>query len=643
MKKICLVACLTGLLTVVSVAQNRCSYVVPRQADNWLFYYSAGIQFSDAGVVNNNLPAGLTNLDAGVGSSALSDSGGNLLIYANGVNVFNSLHERINPDNLKGDLGGTQSSLIIQNPDLSHLFYVFTTGRMGTSTGLNYSVVDMRERAGNGLVVEADKPILSSVLPFLSGVKNQNGGYWVMVHDADNNDFYAYTVDATGVNTNPVKSSAGESISSNSGREFLGTMKFSPKGDKLAIASFGKGNIQVFSFDNSTGKVSNPSTINVPLPSLLYGPYWIEFSPDGNKLYTTVVERSTQNGNQNSLYQYDLMNGAMETKLNPSPMADDVVAVQLGRDGKIYVLRQNETVLGAIENPNRPGTSCNYDESYFGLNGAKGFTGLPNFVTSFLDIPPIDYDTKCDGDQTLFTLLNTSNITTVDWNFGDPDSPDNIGSGMNPVHVFSKPGTYNVTWTENFGTESYTDSIKVTINPLPTQTFELSFSNDTAYIVNGSSLTLYGNDNMYSYYWEDASTDAVHTASTPGIYSILVEDWNCCQQMDTLYVIGLDIKVPSAFSPNNNGLNEVFSALNSIGDIIRPISEDSMVDFSFSVYNKWGQMMWETNDIHEGWNGKIGSAPAAAGIYIWHMKFNVPGNNMNNGMVKLNGTVMLFR
>lgn len=650
MKKICLVACLTGLMAFVSFAQNRCSYVVPHQADNWLFYYSAGIKFTDAGVDNNNLPAGINNLAAGVGSSTLSDSSGKLLLYANGANVFNNSHERINPDNLKGDLGGTQSSLIIQNPDIKDLIYVFTTGRIGTNNGLNFSVVNMSARAGNGDVVEADNQLLASALPLLSGVKHLNGkDYWVLTHDADNNNFYAYLVDKSGVSKNPEMSSSGQSISSNqANREYLGTMKFSPKGDKLAVASFGKANIQVFSFDNSTGKVSNASTINVTIPSPLHGPYWIEFSPDGNFLYATVVERTTQNGNQNTLYQYDLLNGAFETKLNPAPMADDVVAIQLGRDGKIYVARQNEPVLGIIDNPNRPGTACNYDETGFGLAGTKAYIGLPNFVASFLNVPPIDFDTKCDGDETIFKLLNTSNITSVDWNFGDPDSgADNIVIGeFNPTHVFSKPGDYVVTWTEHFGVNSYTNSYNVTINPLPVQTFDLNFTNDTAYIVNGSSLTLYGNDNMYSYYWQGGTsegTDAVYRATTPGIYTVLVEDWNCCQQMDTLYIIGLDVRVPTAFSPDGDGFNEVFSALNCIGDKIMPIARESMADFSFSVYNKWGQLLWETNDIHQGWDGKIGSEPAAAGIYIWNMKFNVPGNNMDNGMIKMNGTLMLFR
>jgi len=648
MKKNCLFAIFAVFMAMLSFAQapNRCSYVVPRQADNWLFYFNAGIKFEDAGITNNNLPAGNNNLAAGVGVATLSDSSGNLLLYSTGLKIFNNQHQIINDANLKGDNSSSQAALIIQNPGIPQMLYVFTTGRIDLANGLNYSRVDMTARAGNGAVMEADKPLLSSAIPMVCGVKHSNGiDYWVMTHKSNNNEFYAYKVDASGVNTSPVVSSVGDAISSDKNNfEWLGTMKFSPKGDKVALASFGKDFIQVFSFDNSTGKVSNPSTITPTVPTNAHGPFWIEFSPDGNLLYATVVERQTLNGKQNALWQFDLLNGAAATQLNIAPNdADDVVSLQLGRDGKIYVMRQNESVLGVIANPNREGSACNYDQAYFGLNGAKGFTGLPNFVSSFVDIPPIDYDTKCDGDQTLFTLLNTSNIDNVDWNFGDTASTDNTATALNPTHVFSGPGNYTVTWTEHFAGNSWTDSLKVLINPLPVQSFAAVYPNDTAYIVDGSSIALYGNENMYSYYWQDGSTNIGYLATQPGTYTVLVEDWNCCQSMDTLYVLGLNIKMPTAFSPDNNGLNDVFRVLSSQGEGISPVDEGSMRDFSFAVFDKWGQMLWETNNIHEGWDGKIGSAPAPTGLYNWHMKFNVPGNIMNNGMINLHGSVMLFR
>lgn len=169
---------------------------------------------------------------------------------------------------------------------------------------------------------------------------------------------------------------------------------------------------------------------------------------------------------------------------------------------------------------------------------------------------------------------------------------------------------------------------------MPVPSFEGTFPNDSAYIVDGSSLAVYANEGMYSYFWQDGSTNIGYNITTEGIYTVLVEDMNCCRSMDTLTVVGLDIKVPNAFSPDGDGLNDTFRALGP---------QEGIIDYSLAVFNKWGQMLWETNDFNAKWDGKIGSDPVPAGLYNWRITLNVPGNVMNNGMLKLNGTLMLFR
>ncbi len=639
MKKIKLIALLILLAEFTALAQsNRCSYVTPRQTDNWLFYFNAGILFSDGSVQVNNLPATVRTLSAGNSCSVLSDADGNLLLYSIGDKVFNSKHANINPSevSLAGNPGSPQAALIIQNPSVEQMLYVFTTDQVtNTGTkGLNMSRVDLTASAGHGLVMELNTALLANAAPLLAGVKHSNGiDFWVMTHSMNDNKFHAFKVTEAGVETNAVESSAGVSISDDIfANELTGNIKFSPKGDKIALTSYGHGIVQVFSFNNSTGEASNPTTINVTLPSPNHGPYSVEFSPDGTKVYATVVKLSSMNGENNRLYQYDLLNGSTETLLNDTPNNDDVMQVQLARNGQIYVLRRNQAVLGAIENPNREALDCNYNEIAFGLNGVKAFNGLPNFVSSYLDIPAVDYDTKCDGDATVFTLLNQNNVTTVNWNFGDPDSPTNIvaGGSVSETHMFSKPGDFTVTYTENYGGNSWTDSVKVTINPLPSDIFAA----DSVYIVEGSSYPVYAMEGMYSYFWQDGSTNIGYTITQKGDYTVLVEDMNCCKNMDTLNVMELDLKIPNAFSPDGDGINDYFKALGPT---------EGVIDFSLRVYNKWGQLLWETFDIRDKWDGKIGSTLAPSGIYNWRIALNVPGNQMNNGMIKLNGTIMLFR
>lgn len=644
MRKITLVAFLIAFTSIAVFAGDttRCSYVTPRQADNWIFRLNAGIKFMDNSVTSSNLPLSSPNVPFANGTSTLSDAEGNLLLYTDGMRVYNKNHMEINfGDPMDGDLGAVQSCLLVPKPFDQNIVFVFTTDLVTPLTpitrGLKYSKVDLTAHSGDGQVINFDIELLPMGAPLLSGVKHANGDdFWVISHELDNNKFYAYLVDGSGVSSDPSVSAAGTSISSNYLlKESVGTLKFSPKGDKLALASNGKKTVELFSFDNSTGAVSFIQSINVPLPSPLYGPYYIEFSPDGSKLYVTVVNTGTDAMIQHFLYQYDLENGAFETKLNPDPFDDDVFALQLGRDGKIYVTRKNKTVLGVIENPNREGTDCNYKESVVDLGGTTGMQGLPNFITSFLDVPPLDYDTKCYKDSTKFELLNKSNISSVDWDFGDPGSNGNtISGGPIASHKFSKDSTFTVTYTEHYLGKSWTTTMDVTINPLPAETFKEKYPNDTAFIVNGSSILLDANEDMYSYYWQDGSTNRSFNVTQPGAVTVYVEDMNCCQRMDTLNIVELIVKIPTAFSPDGDGLNETFRALGPT---------EGIVDLTLSLYNKWGQLVWSTTDFNETWNGKIGSEPAPTGVYNWYMTLNVAGNQMNNGKVKLSGTVMLFR
>lgn len=107
-------------------ASNRCSYVPPRQADNWFFFQNAGLRFTDAGVTVNNLPN--NNLPVGKGTATYSDKDGNLLLYTDGIRVWNKNHNLINfGPNLSGDLGSTQSALIVRNPEAEQILYIFTT------------------------------------------------------------------------------------------------------------------------------------------------------------------------------------------------------------------------------------------------------------------------------------------------------------------------------------------------------------------------------------------------------------------------------------------------------------------------------------------------------------------------------------
>jgi gliding motility-associated-like protein len=627
---------------LLSLSQNRCSYVTPRQTDNWYFFQNAGIKFTDGNVAASNLPG--NNLTSGNGTATFSDENGNLLIYSDGMKVWNSNHEEINfGPNLAGDAGATQSALIVQNPASKQILYIFTTdlllpAPLGTD-GFNYSRVDMTANNGAGAVMERQNHLLDQSSVMLTGVANAaKNGYWVVTHGAGNNAFYAYEVTASGVNTEPKTSNAGNILNTDyASGELIGAMKISPKGDKIAYASMGKFDnkiaVQLFDFDNTTGAVSNTVTLNPPATSPAQGTYYVEFSPDGTKLYVIVANLNT--GRDNHLYQYDLNNGNSITEINQSPMAVDVSAIQLGRDGKIYVARKGAAFLGVIENPNRPGIACNYKENGLSLGSKTGLLGLPNFIQSYFDIPPFDYDTKCDGDETDFTLLNTSNIDQATWNFGDPDSgAENTATGLSPTHVFSAPGIYTVTLTESFNGQQYLSTAQVIINNLPVKVFQTQ-GIDTMFLFPGSSIPLWGPDDMFEYAWQDGSTLNSYSVTDPGEYWVEYTDINCCTNRDSLFIKLLDISLPTAFRPTSNvSANQSFKPLGP---------SEGIENYSFTIHNRWGQQVFTTNTFSEEWDGKIKGEIAPQDIYAWYMTFNVKGNVSELGKVKYKGHVMLLK
>src|SRR5690606_13469490 len=102
---------------------------------------------------------------------------------------------------------------------------------------------------------------------------------------------------------------------------------------------------------------------------------------------------------------------------------------------KIYTseIALDQTSLGVIHDPNKPGTLCGW-EADIGLI-SKSFINFPSFVADFLQ-PPFSYDQSCYGIETKF-LLTDSAAVSADWDFDDPGSGNNIlQDSLNPVHTF---------------------------------------------------------------------------------------------------------------------------------------------------------------------------------------------------------------
>jgi len=342
---------------------------------NWYFGKNAGITFKgDTAIAQTN-----GRLTTEEGSATLSDKNGNLLMYTNGITVWNGSHRVMpNGNGLMGGKSSTQSALILPKPGTDNTFYIFTTDIQAQSNGLRYSIVDLSKSGGTGAIVSRNVFMIAPVTEKLTAVRHSNGrDWWVLAHRWNSNAYMAYLLSADGVSVQPVMSNVG-AVHGGPNSKAIGYLVPSPDGSRLAAALWNDdSNFEILDFDRNTGEVSNPVLLKGYTEA-----YGVAFSPDGTKLYGT-----TNNGKmgKGQIVQFDLKAGnaaavAKSAVVVATSGSPTLGALVLGPDGKIYVARKDNLYLGVIAHPDLKGTASNYTDNGFHLVGRKSDLGLPNFA-----------------------------------------------------------------------------------------------------------------------------------------------------------------------------------------------------------------------------------------------------------------------
>jgi gliding motility-associated-like protein len=187
-------------------------------------------------------------------------------------------------------------------------------------------------------------------------------------------------------------------------------------------------------------------------------------------------------------------------------------------------------------------------------------------------------------------------------------------------------GKYWLAVTDNQGCKGSDTTSITTIAPLPEHFLPV----DTA-ICQYARLTIIPNHNYRSYLWNDFSNSSSLTIQKPGMYWVTVSDQNNCSGSDSISIGALQcmegLFVPNAFTPNNDGENDVFRAM-LFGNV---------TSFTLVVFNRWGGRVFETRDPLEGWNGKINAGLAEKGTYVWYCRYTLEGlpSKVEKGIVEL--------
>jgi len=510
------------------------------EGNNWYFGTFAGIDFNGA------VPVALTNgaLNTGEGCSSVSDSLGNLLLYTDGVTVWNKNHVPMpNGGGLLGDMT-TSQHLILKQPGNNDIFYVFTLDFQAFPDGFRYTEVDIQLQGGLG-DVNANKNILvtTPASEKITAIEHQNGqDYWVIIHRSATSLYYCYLLSPIGFNTTPVVSSVGTTPIG-----ATGCIASSMDGKHVADARRGSNEILLMDFDNSTGILSNGLILNGF--SSFEAMYGVEFSPNNRFLYGASI-----NAGNVKIYQYDLLAGSsldISNSKTISGIASGFGALQLGPDGKIYHALQGDTMLGVIENPNYKGVAANYQAASFNLGGKYSRLGLPNFPNQYFPSSTITAMDLCFGDSTRLISFSTQDFDSLVWNFDDPGSGSNNFSVLpSPKHLFTNTGVYNVQLIFYSGTFSDTTYESIYINPLPT----LDLGVDTSICI-GDSIQI-NVTGALSYLWTPNSNINDDTIANPVVFPAITTsyfvngtDTNGCINSDSIII---NVNLPPIITTNND-------------------------------------------------------------------------------------------
>lgn len=276
-----------------------------------------------------------------------------------------------------------------------------------------------------------------------------------------------------------------------------------------------------------------------------------------------------------------------------------------------------------LQNPSHTYTAPGTYSVSLTVTNADGCTSTSsknNFI-QYLPQPEAGFFTNdtliCTGVPAAFTDTSKQATKWI-WNFGD----GSIDINQNPSHAYSQPGTYTVTqYVENASgcRDTMVQQLVIEVVQYPeanfdAETFKLQLPDTTVQFFNLSqyhdTLTwLLGNGDISLI----DNPVGVYPDSGTYIISLIVSNaLGCADTLDLpLQVIEQEsFFVPNSFTPDEDLINENFRVFGR-----------GIVSGEMYIYDRWGQPVFDTNDIFTGWNGRLkNGSNAMIGVYVYNIK-----------------------
>lgn len=239
----------------------------------------------------------------------------------------------------------------------------------------------------------------------------------------------------------------------------------------------------------------------------------------------------------------------------------------------------------------------------------------------------------CIGISNSFTAQQQDDKTVIQrwsWNFGDGQQ----STSQNPVHAYRRTGDYTAAlWaTATNGCSSDTVATPVTVHEA-----RANAGNDTI-VLRSVPFQLAGSGNGTAQWTPSTGLNRsdiltpTATLTTDQRYELLVTTAEGCLAKDSVRIEvfkGSAVYVPTAFTPNNNGLN----------DVLKPAYVGIKKLYYFAIYNRWGQEVFRTTDVSRGWDGRHAGKATGTGTFVWMLR----AEDIVGQVYTLKGTFILIR
>jgi len=586
------------LLLVFGFSQTATTAQPQRRGNIWYFGWNNGLDFSHGRPVK--IPNPRVNSIEGV--TTLCNEQGEVLFYSNGGGTAGFMYNDLELGRIwnrnrgimydfgitsGGGLSAAQGVMALPSPANPHQYYLFTIGQytaslFSLSRDLSYFVIDMNANGGLGQVISEETPVFAPAVECLTAARHSNGrDYWILTIDFSSNDLLAVPVTDQGV-LDPIRHARQLN-------HFPIILKTSPDSRFLFDGQV------LYRFDAATSAVT-PAAL---LPGV--SNYSFSFSPESRYLYTV------SNAIPHFLVRYDVLASDIASSSDTIAELGDALIrqMQIGPDGSLYFpeyLFSNLFVdVSIVHCPDSPEPTVERGAFSFPVNsGWEVFNALNNLADFwFNDLQlMLETDTSeqllCPG---IPLRLESEGLgTAYEWS---------TGATTRSIEV-AEAGEYRVSVTN--GCFHGVETILVRSGTAPAA--RIAYAQVTEFCAALPLTMTAASDNAAHFRWSTGDTTASISILQGGDFRVTAT--NACGEATAEVtwptVHCCRIYTPTVFSPNLDGVNDVFR--------LEPF-RCPITSFRMQVFSRWGGLVFETTDPEQGWDGRSGNQFLPPGFYVW--------------------------